>query len=70
MSRQRVVIGARVRGPHGVHEDEIIEMKVATVSPFGWISGVDENGKQRIMYSFEVAEDQTFELKHESKAPR
>lgn len=46
--RHAVAIDSLVRGPVGT-TDRVETMRVTFCSPFGWVAGVNEDGRQRVM---------------------
>lgn len=46
--RAGVAIDSLVRGPIG-STDRVEVMRVTFSSPFGWVAGVNEEGRQRVM---------------------
>lgn len=51
-----VRVDAQIRGPIG-NTERVETMRVVFVSPFGWVAGINDNGRQRIMNGdFEILE--------------
>lgn len=48
-------IDSLVRGKVG-HSDHIEDVRVYRVTAFGWVGGINANGRQRIVYEYEVIE--------------
>lgn len=50
-----VRVDALVRGPIGT-TGHVEAVRVTSVSPFGWVAGVNSDGRQRVLYTFDVVD--------------